>query len=149
MREIEITIGGKNTPIRAMDLSQFLNGLSETYRLAYFFFTKIDQTKLESWSHDRKINKFITFIREDVLNTPELYYPEVHRQTKDIEFNKITTNSPIKFSSNCTGPAILALAIAVAIAGGEAEIGSSFKFKVNSLAEAVVTLHKLFEKETR
>lgn len=58
----------------------------------------------------------------------------------DLAFSGISTNSPLKFIGVCTGLAVVALSIAVSLAGGKADLGAGQVFEVNSLIDAGIRL---------
>ena len=57
----------------------------------------------------------------------------------ELEFLRISTNSPLKFIGYCTGASLLALSLAVSLAGGEVDL-KQMTFKVQPLADAVVQI---------
>lgn len=152
--QYEITVAeSHDQKIEPEELAQFLLKLKAAYVLALRFvayrenidpgYDKIPTDK------DRRFD--FPEHRLEMLQQEFYRYVEMHRgvhtttrllkmevlPNQALEFTRITTNSPLKFMGYATGVGILALSLAVSLAGGKANL-KELTFEVQPMAEAIV-----------
>lgn len=125
--------------INADKLGEFLVEFQKVFNYSNAFldfeFSELNQKPLISESELKEIErKFRKFIRAFGKNHSIFYGFSV--QDVPLEFSKIEMNSPLKLMGRCSAGAIVALALTVALAGGQAKIAGC-EFQVNSLLDAI------------
>jgi len=149
--EFEVVVEDCALEVDAIDLANFITQLRRSYINAYAFVQLGNSERgrngdfvrriVESANDDPGINQeFINFLSEYRFEFPKYSHVFSHNRRLppeiELSFSRISKNSPLAFMGYCTGTAILALAIAVALAGGEVDLIKN-KFKVNSLLDAI------------
>ena len=125
--------------ISADKLGKFLVEFQKVFNCSNAFldfeFSEINQNALISESELKEIEKkFRKFIRAFGKDHSPFY--GFSTQDFPLEFSKIEMNSPLKLMGRCSAGAIVALALTVALAGGQAKIAGC-EFQVNSLLDAI------------
>ncbi|UZD57239.1 hypothetical protein OLL83_003004 [Shewanella algae] len=146
--EINLASGEKN--INLGELVRFLQGFRASYILALEFLSNQNHLKIYDFEYLKNkeylVDNFRDFMylsefnRYSILELSEYDIPKEY----DIEFEKITQNSPLKFIGKCSGISLLALSLAVSISGGEADL-KNMKFNVKPLSEAIISIKKAFD----
>lgn len=132
--------------ISALELAKFMIGLCQINNVAHEFLTSAPRNP--DVNFDERLLQFQDLLEH--LSTFELSQGEGWA-VRDITFSNITTNSPLKFVGACSGISLVALALAVSVAGGEVEMQhgkSRASFKVNSLGDAAARLHAALNPST-
>jgi len=130
MERFELVIGGKSSDVISMkELSYFLSNFQSAYELAYkYAYNSYQEPNIDGF--------------RDAISSKRLNALGMDRgKIQQLDFSSISTNSPLKFIGYCTGISMLALSLAVAIAGGDADLNNR-KFKVNSLADAGIRIYE-------
>jgi hypothetical protein len=146
----EVVVTDCDEEINSLDLSNFILQFRRNY-IAAFAFVQFHN----SW--DERNKNFVGNISEGKsIESLEIEFASIFSEFRntigkydhvfsynkklppeiELNFSNITKNSPLAFMGYCTGVGILALALAVALAGGEADLTNN-KFKVNSLLDAI------------
>lgn len=130
MERFEIVIGDRESDtINLNELVTFLSGFQKAYELAYWYSSKLS------------VKPSVTDFRIALTHNHKALLDFNPSEIDQIDFTSISTNSPLKFIGYCTGTSILALSLAVAIAGGDADLKNR-TFKVNSLGDAGIRIYK-------
>lgn len=134
--------GGKKS-ISLSELSEFLRCFERSYTLASYYYGATSHKGFINTGSKEEIEKFRKFFSKQ--KNIDMFQANL----EPLLFDSINTNSPLNFVGYCSGIALLALSLAVSLAGGEADLTNK-TFKVNSLTEAVGNYQKqLSEIETK
>lgn len=144
MQKFELVVLPKkgNDVIGLNDLAVFLSNFQQVYDLAYkYTYTSgykdvsADHLSLKGFKRALKNRDKKLFVRSEI-------------DIDELGFSAVTTNSPLKFIGYCTGTSLLALSLAVAVAGGEADLKNN-TFKVESLADAGIKIYEAVSNESK
>lgn len=143
--ELVVESSAYTDKINALQLSDFLKNFRSAYVVALAFLEYENLPNYEEIAHreggmeglDKEFRRFIS--ASGILGSIASLSKRPIPDELELDFIGITTNSPIKFIGYCTGTSLLALALAVALAGGEADL-RNLKFKVNPLLETVAKI---------
>jgi hypothetical protein len=153
--QIEVTPSSRADGINALELADFLQKFRAAYVVATWFIDyelsrredriEFDDGHARYWLNDalpQLERQFELFLRTQRALPPVATLAR-HRLSPEEElvFQGISTNSPIRFIGYCTGTSLAALALAVAISGGEADL-KNMKFTVQPMADAIVKIVK-------
>jgi hypothetical protein len=131
--------------INALQLSDFLQKFRAAYVVALSFAEYVAPIerdfRFQSEQHFESLNRsFREFLRASRSISAVTTLSKQHLPPEyELEFLQISTNSPLKFIGYCTGASLLALSLAVSLAGGEADL-KTMTFKVQPLADAVLQI---------
>jgi hypothetical protein len=143
--ELVVESASYQNRINALQLSDFLKNFRSAYVVALAFLEYENISDYGRIAHDEEgmkglENSFRRFISASgMLGSIASLSRRPISDDLELDFVHITTNSPIKFIGYCTGTSLVALALAVALAGGEADL-RAMKFKVNPLLETAVKI---------
>jgi hypothetical protein len=151
--QLHVASNTKNERINAVDLFEFLQKFRAAYVVALSFVEyELHNKNIENYYYRdaREFaeleNSFRRFLRSNIKLAPVSVLSKQHLRAEiDLEFESISKNSPLKFIGYCTGLSMLALSLAVALAGGEVDLKNQ-TFKVQPLSKAVIQITRELRK---
>lgn len=151
--QLHVASNSKNERVSAVDLFEFLQKFRAAYVVALSFIEyELHNQRIEKYYYREELefagleDSFRRFLKTNIKLASVSVLSKQHLPAEvDLEFESISKNSPLKFIGYCTGLSILALSLAVALAGGEVDLKSQ-TFKVQPLSKAVVQITRELRK---